>query len=68
MTILNFFRKLFGKPQIHDVEMTVIAGRPCPVCGEYGLFHYDNYSRCEECLTEFDENMIPKEKIKNNNS
>lgn len=62
MSIIKFLRRLFrdkNEPEATRVKIYAVGGKECPVCNAYGLFHYHNYSRCEECLTEFDEHMNP---------
>lgn len=68
MSIIKFLRRLFKKkpagPDATVITMNVVGGKQCPVCDAYGLFHYADYSRCEECLTEFDDkmNIVKEEK------
>lgn len=57
MSLLKFLRNLFKKKKQADIYVIPVAGKECPICGDYGLFHYTDYSRCEECEAMFDEQM-----------
>lgn len=60
MSIIKFIKRIFRKkPVYQNIHFTVVGGIDCPKCGVGGLFKEDNGYRCEECLTNFDENKSP---------
>lgn len=63
LRLFNFFKK--KKQPKNEPIIHVIAGKECPICGEYGLFSYHTkekgkYYFCEDCFREISNAQFEK--------